>query len=55
MKTEQPIFTKDRCIAHAKKHLELAKRFRLRGDISFAALCLSKAADWRGHAATYNH
>jgi hypothetical protein len=55
MKAEQPIFTKERCIAHAKKQLELAKNFRLRGDVSMSIYCLSRAADWRGHAATYNH
>jgi hypothetical protein len=54
--TEQPIFTKAKCIAHAKKNLVAAKYYRIKGDKPFSAFCLSRAADWRGHAASYlNH
>ena len=52
--TEQPIFTKEKCIAHAKKNIELARQWRIKGDLYFSIFCLNRAADWRGHAATYN-
>lgn len=55
MKAEQPIFTKNRCVEIAKENVELAKLWRLKGDLSMSIYCLNRAADWRGHAATYKH
>ncbi|MBU2871981.1 hypothetical protein [Colwellia sp. E2M01] len=54
MQTEQPIFTKERCIELAKDCLKGARYWRLKGCIESAAMNLNAASDWRRNAATYN-